>query len=587
MYDLLIKNGTLVDGTAAPRTNADIAITDGRIVRIESGIDGSAARQIIDASGKIVAPGIIDVHTHYDAQINWDPYCTNSGWHGVTTVAVSNCGFGFMPCRAADRERYMLMMQNTEQIPLAAMQKALSWNWETLPEWIQEMRTVRKGVNLATYMPLNSLMIYVMGYEAAKTRGATAAEREQMRDLLNEAMDAGAIGFSLSYLQEHNTHKDCDNSPMPTDQMHVEDAYYLAGVLRERGEGVIQALVEVPHGSYRHVAEELARISGRPVLHNIIQGYRSKPEYHRDILDWLERCQAEGLQLYSQALQMRAWLEFNVQDNSSWAHVPVFEELTVAGIEGGADAQAALSRDADFRARMRESYDPAVMAGTSGPLESYILKSANAESRWSKYEGKLISDIAAEEGIVPVDCFFDILADTGARADFRTTDLFDDDDDLNHEILSHPLVVLGTSDGGAHVKFSSFGHFGTDNIMHMVRESGKMTLEEIHHKLSALPAKIFGFDGRGTLEVGQYADLYVYDFDALNYDRTGMEVLYDLPGGDCRRTVRAQGISNIVVNGEVTFVDGESTGATPGQIISNTGPETDLALISEYACAAE
>lgn len=569
MYDILIKGGTLVDGTKSPKRTADLAISNGRVASIADSIDEPAS-QVIDATGKIVAPGVIDLHTHYDAQINWDPYCTNSGWHGVTTVGVGNCGFGFMPCRAEDRERYMLLMQNTEQVPLSAMKAGLPWNWETFPEWMHEVQKLPKGVNLASYMPLNGLMIFVMGIEAAKSRGATPKERVTMRDMLNEAMDAGAIGFSMSHLQEHNTHKDIDGSPMPTDQMHVEDAYYLAEVLKERGEGVIQALVEVPAGGYREVAEELARVSNRPVVHNIIQGFRKMPDFHRNVLSWLERCHAEGLKVYSQALQMRAWLEFNVHDNNSWSHVPIFDELMVAAAKGGLEAQAAMANNSEFRARAREIYDPLAMVGTSGPVESYFLKDGQG-TRWSSYEGKLVGDIAEELALKPIDCFLDIVRDTQAKADFKTSDLFDDDDEVNAEILSHPYVLLGTSDGGAHVKLTSMGQYPTDNIMHMVRESGKMSLEEIHYKLSALPAKVFGLKERGTIVPGNFADIYVYDFEELNYDRTGYEVMHDLPGGEWRRVVRAQGVSYIFVNGEMTFVDSVPTGATPGVVLSNSG----------------
>ena len=587
MYDLLVKDGTVVDGTGAARRTADLAIEAGRIVRIDTDISRSSARQVVEAAGKIVAPGVIDVHTHYDAQINWDPYCTNSGWHGVTTVAVGNCGFGFMPCRASDRDRYMLTMQNTEQVPLQAMRTALNWDWESFPEWLQAMRRCRKGVNLASYLPLNSLMIYVMGYEAAKTRGATAAERQQMRDLLNEAMDAGAIGFSLSHLNEQNTHKDVDGSPMVTDQMQIEDAYYLAEVLRERDQGIIQALVEVPSGSNRHVAEEFARISRRPILHNIIQGFSTRPDYHKSILAWLERCEKEGLQIYSQALQMRAWLEFNVLDNTAWAHVPPFTELVLAGSEGGYAAQARLAQDPGYRARAREQYDPIALAGTGGALDTFFFKDAHGAERWRKHEGKLLSDIAVEEHIRPVDLFLDIIADTGAKADFKTTDLFSSDTDIIAEILTHPRVLLGTSDGGAHVKFFSGGHFATDNILHMVHDTSRMTLEDMHYKLSSLPAQVVGLNERGTLEEGKAADLYVYDYDRLGYDRSGYEIVRDLPGGDWRRTVRAKGIDNIVVNGVMTFVNSETTGAVPGQLLANTGPETDAALCSDTLMAAE
>src|ERR1700722_12876411 len=213
-FDILIKNGTVVDGTGAPRVVADIGIKGGVIARLGSDIAAGKSDRVIDAEGRIVAPGTIDAHTHYDAQIHWDPYCTNSGWHGVTTNVVGNCGFGFAPCAPGSRDRHMRMMENTEQVPLGAMRKSLGWDWETFPQWIEHLKSVRKGVNIASYLPVNPLLIYVMGVDAAKSRPATQSERRTMKDMLNRAMDAGALGFGFSYQGLHNTHVDYDGTPM-------------------------------------------------------------------------------------------------------------------------------------------------------------------------------------------------------------------------------------------------------------------------------------------------------------------------------------------------------------------------------------
>ncbi|NNL86505.1 MAG: amidohydrolase family protein, partial [Myxococcales bacterium] len=238
-YDLHIAGGTIVDGTRVPRYRGDVWIKDGVIAQLGGRAPG-AARTTIDASGKIVAPGFVDLHTHYDAQIRWDPWCTISGWHGVTSVVLGNCGFGFAPVKPDFRERSMLTMTRTEAIPFASMEVGMDWDWETIPEYLDSLDRAPKGVNCIQYMPTASLMTYVMGLEAAKSRPATDAERAEMQRLLNEGMDAGLCGFSIQRLGPDSVQADFDGSPMVTDTMCDEDILCLAAVLRERDEGFIQ-----------------------------------------------------------------------------------------------------------------------------------------------------------------------------------------------------------------------------------------------------------------------------------------------------------------------------------------------------------
>src|ERR1700720_3644264 len=240
-FDILIKGGTVVDGTRLPRYRADVAVKDGRVVQIGGIRNGAgSADRVLDAGGLIVAPGFVDLHTHYDAQIQWDPYCTISGWHGVTSVVLGNCGFGFAPVRPEFRERSMLTMTRTEAIPYDAMKSGMAWDWETVPQYLDSLDRAPKGVNCIQYMPTASLMTYVMGLDAAKTRPATESERAAMRRLLAEGMDAGLSGFSIQRLGPDSTQADFDGSPMVTDTMCDEDILNLARVLRERDEGFVQ-----------------------------------------------------------------------------------------------------------------------------------------------------------------------------------------------------------------------------------------------------------------------------------------------------------------------------------------------------------
>ena len=584
--DLLIQGGTIIDGTRTPRFIADVAIRNGVIERIAQSISPQGFTNVIDARGKIVAPGVIDPHTHYDAQVHWDPYCTNSGWHGNTTVVVGNCGFGFMPCRPADRDRYMLMMENTEQVPLAAMREALPWTWESFPEWMAHMRQLAKGVNLAAYMPLNSLMIYVMGYEAAKSRGATPEEREVMKRLLNEAMDAGAIGFGFSHLNENNSHKDVDGTPMPTDMMCIDDAFFLAGVLRERDEGLIQCLCELPPGyvANRDTVERLAEASGRPVLLNIITPVDAMPDYHRSLLNWLDEMEAKGLNIYGQAFVNRSWNQLTPVEYDQWRTTSeTFNTFTTAPVA----RRIELASDAAFRQRANEQYNPAAWAGAGGPLESFRLVSIAGADAFKAYEGALLGEIAADRKASVIDVFFDLVAASDCRVELRTTLATSEDPVKSAEILLHKRVLSGTSDGGAHVKFHAGGQYATDNIMWLSRQEGLIALEDMHYKLSYLPARVIGLDHRGALLEGYAADLFIYDLETLGYDRDQYETVFDLPQGDWRRVARAQGVDWVVVNGVPIFENGVATGATPGRMLSAGGGQKDRAIDNVRALAAE
>jgi N-acyl-D-aspartate/D-glutamate deacylase len=568
LYDLIIKNGTIIDGTQAPRYLADIGIKNGRIEKIGN-LKGKSASEVIDAEGKIVAPGVIDTHTHYDAQMFWDPYLTNSSWHGTTSVTVGNCGFGFMPCREDDRERYMKMMEATEQVPLNAMKTALPWTWESFPEWMAAVRSIPKGINVSAYLPLNSLMMYVMGVEAAKTRQATEAERAEMRKLMHEAMDAGAVGFGFSFLQNYNSHKDFDGSPMPTDSMHIEEAYNLCRVLKERGEGVVQALMETPGmpESNRAECEELARISGRPVLFNIIVALDVMPDLHKDTLAWLDEMRAKQLPIYAQALCCRIWVQSSADDFTVWDAHPLFAAFTAADRAG----KVAMAADPEYRTKVREWYIPEKFYAGGGPLESWVITDA-CDSRFKQYEGQTIAAIAEQHGACVTDTFWDMVVATEARVGFKNPPSLSVDPIKVTELLTHPQVIPGTSDGGAHVKISVSGHYQTDFIDWLVRDENMMSLEQMHYKSSYLPARILGFEKRGALLEGYAADIMIYDFDKINYNQERYDRVDDLPGGDWRWVVYAQGIDNVIVNGQVIFnADSACTGLHPGRMLSCTG----------------
>jgi N-acyl-D-aspartate/D-glutamate deacylase len=285
------------------------------------------------------------------------------------------------------------------------------------------------------------------------------------------------------------------------------------------------------------------------------------------VLSWLDECQMKGLNIYTQTLAFRVWSEFNAIDQNGWQQAaPFFFEFTYAG---DAAAKVALAKDPGFRARAREQYKPELMRGSGSKIETWLLLRAKAATAWTQYEGLKISEIAAAAGKLPVDCFFDIVAASNGEADFRSTEAGSSNPTYVAQLLKHPRVIPGTSDGGAHVKFYSGGHFATDNIMWLVKETGLMTLEDLHYKLSFLPARILGFANRGALMEGYAADIYIYDYEELGYDRSAYGVVRDLPSGDWRRVVRAEGIRYCIVNGAVTLENSEPTGALTGQMLDN------------------
>ena len=319
-FDTVIKNGTIIDGTGLPRFKGDIAIRGGKIAKIGR-VNAADATEVIDADGLIVAPGFVDLHTHYDAQIHWDPYCTISGWHGVTSVAIGNCGFGFAPARKESRERLLQMMTRTEQIPYETMVEGLGldWDWESLPEWMDHLDRLPKGVNLLSYVPLNPLLVYVLGLEGAKSgRAATPDEQREMNRLISEAMDAGMMGFSFQRFGKNSVQSDFDGTPMPTDLVPDETLLAFSDLLGQRGDGFIQ-LVNAKGGDVvnntsnadREFVEEIARRTGRPVLFNalIASDEPGHENVHTETMAWIDSCFERGLRIYGQAVTVRGALD--------------------------------------------------------------------------------------------------------------------------------------------------------------------------------------------------------------------------------------------------------------------------------------
>ena len=569
-FDLHIKGGTVVDGTRVPRYRADVWIKDGQVAQIGGRAPGSA-KQVIDADGLIVAPGFVDLHTHYDAQIRWDPYCTISGWHGVTSVVLGNCGFGFAPVKPDFQERSMLTMTRTEAIPYDAMKEGMEWDWETIPEYLDSLDRSDKGVNCIQYMPTASLMTYVMGLEAAKNRPATVAERQEMQRLLNEGMDAGLCGFSIQRLGPDSTQADYDGSPMVTDIMSDKDILSLAEVLRARDEGFIQ--ITQSTGMIKEdlaFLEKLADIAQRPILHNVIVAARKDPKVHRRSLDWLERCREQGLPIFGQTGTHRTGFAFTLEHWNLYDASPAWREMTT----GTKQEKLAKMQNPALREAIKRETEEAdrklqvIQAGVGGAIPTLIVQSANDQTELEQYVGKTLGQIAEEQGKDPIDTMLDLSIAGDLNVEFLGPNRGFNADYTAEMINDSRFTVPGASDGGAHTKFFTGGAFTTDFLRWLVRDEQKITLEEAHYRLSALPAHAAGFSDRGVLRQGAAADVVVYDLDGLDVDPEWIgEITHDFPGGEWRRVQRAKGYRAIIVNGATTFEDGKCTGNIPGKLL--------------------
>ena len=565
-YDLLLRGGTVIDGQRTPRYTGDIAIADGRIAQIGNVSESDAAR-VFDARDLIVAPGVIDLHTHFDSQIFWDPWCTMSGWHGVTSVVIGNCGFGFAPVAPEDRERAMLTLERNEAVRATTMAAGMPWDWVTFPEYLDSIERTPKGVNVLSYMGLAPVMSWVMGLEDAKGRPATAEEQRKMGALLSEAMDVGACGFSAQNMGEDSVQRDHDGTPMITDIMAADDLLHFARVLGEKGRGFIQLL-----GGDFDLYEKVAEVSGRPVIWNNLEfahdQHGNTYGFYRDILEWLERGNARGLRLYAHAVTCDIDFHFSLEDFNLFDGMKAWRDLTL----GSVPERMARMRDPVLRDALRAEFDRLAARRDRHPDKPvppylYVPEMRIAEARTEAVrplEGYTVGEVAERENKHPIDAFLDVALSEDLGT-FFTSLAPETSADALREAINSPFVLPGVSDGGAHMKFATTGRYPTDFIGRLVRDMGLMDLEQAHWRLSGYSALAAGFTDRGFLREGAPADVIVYDYDALR--SLPPERIHDFPAGDWRLAQKAEGYRLTVVNGEVTFEDGECIGATPGTLL--------------------
>ena len=554
-FDVVIKGGTIVDGRRMPRYRGDVGIRDGRVAELGQ-VDAGAAERVIDADGLIVAPGFIDLHTHYDAQVFWDPYCSISGWHGVTSVALGNCGFGFAPVAPELRERSMLSMTRNEAISLQAMRAGLPWDWVTFPEFLDSLERIHKAVNLLPFVPLNPLLVWVMGLERAKAGELpTDAEHAEMCRLLDQAMDAGACGFTMQRLRPDGSgsiQRDYDGTPMVTDVMHHETCLELARVLGRRNQGFMQmTLSSDDRGRDLREYEELAAVSGRPMIYNVLVMIEERPEAHRQQIKWIDACIARGHRVYPQAVTNDPGFTFTLEDFNLFDDHACWREVTV----GTPEERLAKLSDPGRRPALRENSH---FSGLDA-LENTVVMGPKTPAT-KAFQDLTLGQVAELHGKHAVDAMLDIAIADELRTEFFIDGFNAAPSEMLRDVARYPWAIPGVSDGGAHTKFFTGGTYPTEFLTRCARDEDMLTLEDAHWKLSALPAMAAGFRERGVIQPGAPADIVVYELERLGIHP--MEVVHDLPGGDWRRVRRASGYRRVLVNGVVTIEDDRPTGAT-------------------------
>jgi N-acyl-D-aspartate/D-glutamate deacylase len=569
-FDLVIRNGSVADGLGGPLVTADVAVKNGKIAAI--GKIAGSGREEIDAKGKLVTPGFVDIHTHYDGQATWDPRLNPSSWHGVTTVVMGNCGVGFAPVRVQDRDRLIELMEGVEDIPGAALHEGLKWNWESFAEYLDAVESRPHDIDIAAQLPHGALRVYVMGERGAKLEAATEDDIAQMRKLTADAMRAGALGFSTSRTLNHKTVK---GDPTPSLRATEAELAGIAQGMKDAGTGVFEMISDfnqpdmlTEFGMIRRIVEG----SGRPLTLSLAQGHSSSQGW-RKILELIEKSSDAGLPIKAQVAPRPIGVLLGLQGTinpfiTHAAFQPIKDKPLAEKVKAMKDPAfraAILSESAE-----RERAHPLAR----GIMAFERMFPLGNPPNYEPAKETSIAAIAARSNRSAADIAYDLLLEDEGRAFLFSpfANYADYNLDPCGEMIAHKDCVMGLGDGGAHVGIISDANFVTYLLTHWGRDraKGRFDLGFLVRRQTHDTARAVGLNDRGVIAPGMKADLNVIDMAALEVEAPSMA--YDLPAGGKRLLQGAKGYEATIVSGEVIYRKGKPTGALPGKLIRGPQP---------------
>jgi len=555
-YDLLIRNGRIIDGSGRPAYTGDVGVNQGKIV--ELGKLNGGARRTIEADGRVIAPGFVDNHCHYDAQVLWDPLCTYSCHHGATSVLIGNCSLALAPVRPAEREKLAGMLSYVEAIPMDVLQAGVPWNWESFPDYMRAIGT-RLGVNVGTLVGHSAVRLYAMGKDCSE-RDATPKELDEMRRIVREAIDAGALGLSIT---RNMNHFDIAGVRIPAACAPESELFALADVLREAGTGVIQCGGGTNPELKDKLLSRISQASGRPVMYNTLLEQARQPGRWKTHLAHVEETVKQGIRAVPLVNPGSIINRFTMRNCQVFRSMPTWLPI----LQGPDDDKLRAYSDPAIRVKLREEVDaPLGPDSTFSKRWDLMVVEAPKLAKNRGLAGKHLAEIAQAQGKHPMDAFLDLAVEENLDTVFTLGEI-NMDTEAVAQILGSPYAVVGLSDGGAHVQFHSNVSNPTRLLGYWVREKKIMSLELAVRRLTFDSAAAFGIYDRGLLIPGKTADLVVFDPDTVR--PVPEDVVHDFPNDGWRMRELAEGIHYTVVNGEVLLEKGTHTGTHPGRVLTN------------------